>query len=46
VAGGGGCGRGGGGMWEVEVGMDRSRVPGVEEVGEGKYQKLTMQIEP
>jgi len=27
-----------GGGWEVEV--------GVEEVGEGKYENLTMQIEP
>ena len=34
MAGGGGCGRGGGGMWEVEVGMG------------GEVENLTMQIKP
>ena len=38
VAGGSGYVRGGGGTWEVEV--------GVEEMGEGKYEDLTMQIKP
>ena len=38
MAGGSGYVRGGGGTWEVEV--------GVEEMGEGKYEDLTMQIKP